>query len=180
MSLYSKKAKIDGLELGLVMRGTDNGQYMIVFERECATLEQIEAINWEHPNLEGDCILPAGYGFEVEGVTYSSSDKSYRVTVRVARQFLGDVTGYQEQIEDLRSRNEQIVGELLTLQGQLAGARDQLAEARDQLAEADETAISLYEKLMAEEAKAEGDGTGEAEAGEDMEAGAGEDEAGNI
>lgn len=146
MSLYSKKAKIDGLEFGLVMRGTDNGQYMIVFERECATLEQIEAINWEHPNLEGDCILPAGYGFEVEGVTYSSSDKSYRVTVRVARQFLGDVTGYQEQIDKLRAEKESLAGENSALSVKNAEKQAMINELEEQLAEADETLIAMYEQ----------------------------------
>ncbi len=132
MSLYSKKAKIDGLTFGLVMRGAVNGQYIIVIERDCATLDQIEAVNWTAPTIEGDCILPAGYGFEVEDIAYSSSDKSYRVTVQVAKQFLGDVTGYVAQVEELEEK--------------LSAGKEQISGLRDQLAEADEALITLYER----------------------------------
>lgn len=143
MSLYSKSAKIDGLRFGLVMRGAVNGQYVIVFERECATLEQIEGINWEQPTLEGDCILPAGYGFELEGITYCSSDLSYRVTVHVARQFWGDVTGYQAQISALQAEKTELAQASASQQAQITALQEQLAEA-------DETLIAMYEARMSE------------------------------
>lgn len=148
MSLYSKTAQIDGLRFGLVMRGASNGVYEIVFERECASLEQIEAVNWAKPTIEGDTILPKDYGFEVERINYSSHDKSYRVTVRVARQYLGDVTEYQEKIEELREDKRQLAG-------QDAAQREYISSLEEQLAEADEAAISLYEQL---EAKTESTG----------------------
>ena len=43
MSLYGDKFKIGGLSCGLVLRGGANGEYRVVFEREYASLEQIEA-----------------------------------------------------------------------------------------------------------------------------------------
>lgn len=139
MSLYSKTAKIDGLEFGLVMRGTSNGQYIVVIEQDSATLEQIEAVNWARPSIEGDTILPKEYGYEVESITYSSTDKSYRVTVRVAKQFLGDVTAYQEQIDELREEKQ-------ALATQNTAKQSQIDELEEQLAEADEALIAMYEQ----------------------------------
>ena len=46
MSLYGEKFKIGGLSCGLVLRGGANGEYRVVFEREYASLEQIEALEW--------------------------------------------------------------------------------------------------------------------------------------
>lgn len=139
MSLYSKTAQIDGLRFGLVMRGASNGVYEILFERECASLEQIEAVNWAKPAIEGDTILPKDYGFEVVGINYSSHDKSYRVTVRVARQYLGDVTAYQEQIDELREDKRQLTE-------QNAAQKEEIGLLEEQLTEADEALISMYEQ----------------------------------
>lgn len=139
MSLYSKTAQIDGLRFGLVMRGASNGVYEILFERECASLEQIEAVNWAKPAIEGDTILPKDYGFEVVGINYSSHDKSYRVTVRVARQYLGDVTAYQEQIDELREDKRQLTE-------QNAAQKEEIGLLEGQLTEADEALISMYEQ----------------------------------
>ena len=52
MSLYGEKFKIGGLSCGLVLRGSANGEYRVVFEREYASLEQIEALEWDPPILE--------------------------------------------------------------------------------------------------------------------------------
>lgn len=102
MSFYGKKFKINGLPCGLVMRGVVNGQYQVVFEREYATLEQIEAVNWRRPKIEGDCDpLPKGYGFDLVDIQYRSSNRTYSVMLQVMEQYLGDVTGYQAQIKDL-------------------------------------------------------------------------------
>lgn len=101
MSLYGSKIRIDGVPCGLVMRGSVNGQYLVVFERELATLEQVEAISWEKPTIEGDCILPAGYGFAVSDIRYSAATRSYTVVLQVGEQYLGDVTGYQSQVAQL-------------------------------------------------------------------------------
>ena len=103
MSLYGSSVKIDGVPCGLVMRGAGNGQYLAVFERELATLEQVEAVRWEQPAIEGDCILPVGYGFTVSDIRYSAATRSYTVVLQVAEQYLGDVTGYQAQVAQLES-----------------------------------------------------------------------------
>ena len=103
MSLYGSKIQIDGVACGLVMRGSLNGQYLVVFERELATLEQVEAINWERPTIEGDCILPVGYGFRVSDIRYSAATRSYTVVLQVGEQYLGDVTAYQSQVAQLES-----------------------------------------------------------------------------
>ena len=103
MSLYGTKVKIDGIPCGLVLRGSANGQYQAVFEREFASIEEIEAINWTRPTIEGDCILPAGYGFTATDIQYSSATRSYTVRLQVAVQYLGDVTGYQAQVAALES-----------------------------------------------------------------------------
>ena len=57
MSLYGQNSKIDGVVCGLVLRGGANGQYEAVFEREYASLEEIEAINWSQPEIEGESVL---------------------------------------------------------------------------------------------------------------------------
>ena len=103
MSLYGSGIRIDGVPCGLVTRGSSNGQYLVVFERELATLEQVEAIHWAQPTIEGDCILPAGYGFTVSDIQYSAAARSYTVVLQVGEQYLGDVTGYQSQVAELES-----------------------------------------------------------------------------
>lgn len=92
------------------MRGSQNGRYLVKFEREFASLEDIEGINWTKPAIEhtnpqcpDEFGLPVGYGFTVAGITYDSKTKSYTVELQVADQFLGDVTPYQEQIAQLES-----------------------------------------------------------------------------
>ena len=104
MSLYGDKFKIGGLSCGLVLRGGANGEYRVVFEREFASLEQIEALNWDPPAIEGECILPAGYGFTVKDIQYSAATRSYHVVLQVGTQYLGDVTGYQAQVTESRPR----------------------------------------------------------------------------
>ena len=102
MSLYGEKFKIGGLSCGLVLRGSANGEYRVVFEREYASLEQIEALEWDPPVLEGECILPEGYGFMVKDIQYSAATRSYHVVLQVGTQYLGDVTGYQAQVTQLQ------------------------------------------------------------------------------
>lgn len=110
MSYYGKEWLIDGLPTGLIMRNSPgNGCYVVVFEREYATLEQIEAINWAKPTIQyigthgNEQGLPEGYGFEVTAIEYYSGTKSYSVKIKTASQYLGDVTGYQDQIAVLEN-----------------------------------------------------------------------------
>lgn len=103
MSLYKTDLHIGGVTCGLVMRGSGNGRYLAVFEREFASLEDIEAISWDKPEIRGECILPAGYGFEVADIRYSAATRSYTVELQVAQQYLGDVAGYEAQVSELES-----------------------------------------------------------------------------
>ena len=103
MSLYGSSIRIDGIPCGLVMRGSGNGQYLVVFERELASLEQVEAIHWDKPSIEGESILPVGYGFVVSDIRYTAATRSYTVVLQVGEQYLGDVTGYQSQVAELES-----------------------------------------------------------------------------
>ena len=124
MSLYGEKFKIGGLSCGLVLRGGTNGEYRVVFEREYASLEQIEAIDWSQPEIEGESVLPAGYGFEVTDIRYNASTRSYTVALKVAAQYLGDVTGYQVQVSALE---EQVAA--LEAQGSAAELTGELESA---------------------------------------------------
>lgn len=133
MSCYGANFTVNGVNAGLALRGPGNGRYQVVFERELATLEQVEAINWNTPEIHGECILPKGYGFQVENITYDHGTKAYTVHLRVEKQYLGDVTGYQVQLAQLQDRLTEKDQELESVSGQLA--------------EADEQIIALYEKL---------------------------------
>ena len=104
MSLYCNNIQISGVTCGMVMRGISNGKYLAVFEREFASLEDIEAIPWDKPDIQGACILPAGYGYTAADIRYSSATRSYTVELQVAQQYLGDVAGYQAQVSDLESQ----------------------------------------------------------------------------
>ena len=136
MSLYGAHWKLDGVPAAFVTRGGGNGRYRVVFEREFAELPAIEAIHWEQPQVEHlvetpEQGLPEGYGFQVEGITYDSTARSYTVTVRTARQYLGDVTGYQAQIDALRAeaaeKDETIVRQAAELEAlEAAGTAESL------------------------------------------------------
>lgn len=110
MSYYGKRWTIDGLPTGLIMRSAPgNGKYTVVFEREFVSLEQIEAVNWAKPTIEyigphaSEPGLPEGYGFVVDDIQYQSGLKTYHVVLQTASQYLGDVTGYQDQIAVLEN-----------------------------------------------------------------------------
>ena len=136
MSLYGSTIQIDGVPCGLVMRGSVNGQYLVVFERELATLEQVEAIGWDRPTIEGECILPAGYGFTVSDIRYSAATRSYTVVLQVGEQYLGDVAGYRSQVEELQST--------------VAGQRTELQEKNETIARLEEgSAQALKAELEA-------------------------------
>lgn len=104
MSMYSTNIKIEGVPCGVVMRGPKNGEYLAVFEREFASLEDIEAIPWKRPEIQGECVLPSGYGFEAKEITYNSALRTYTVRLEVGNQYLGDVTGYVAQVSDLEGQ----------------------------------------------------------------------------
>lgn len=125
---YGKHWKIDGLIAGPITRhGSVNGSYSILFERaNGVTLEKIEAVNWDKPNIQelpgnrGLPGLPEGYGFELGNIEYHHNTGLFTVTVTTAKQYLGDVTGYQARIEELE-------GQITVLSGQVTKAEDQPA-----------------------------------------------------
>lgn len=112
MSAFGKRWMIDGVPAGPINRHyPSNGQYTVIFEREYASLKQIEGINWAQPTVEHiwphgkEAGLPEGYGFEVVKIDYDSGCKYYKVTLKTASQYLGDVTGYQDRTLLLRARS---------------------------------------------------------------------------
>lgn len=142
MSNFGETWRIDGVTAAYVTRGPANGQYRVLFERSQAELADIEAIRWEHPTVEllrtditGVLGLPEGYGFTVADITYDHGSKSYTVTVQVASQYLGNVTGYEAQVAELEE--------------QVAGAQAQAAEAMAAAAEKDETIAAQAQQIEA-------------------------------
>ena len=103
MSLYGSKFKIGGLSCGLVLRGGTNGEYRCGIRAEYASLEQIEALNWDPPSIEGGGVsCPQAMASPVKDIQYSAATRSYTVVLQVAEQYLGDVTGYQAQVAELQ------------------------------------------------------------------------------
>ena len=134
---------IDGVAAGLIMGPPlcGNGKYTVDFDRKDATLEQIEGINWAKPAIQYTGVhereqgLPEGYGFDVEKIEYHSCCKTYRVYLKVAAQYLGDVTGYQAQIAELEAAAAEKDSTITAQTAQLAEAKENLAAATAQLAE---------------------------------------------
>ena len=149
MSLYGSKCQIGGLSCGLVLRGSVNGEYRVVFEREYASLEQIEALNWDPPTIEGECVLPAGYGFTVKDIQYSAATRSYTVVLQVAEQYLGDVTGYQAQVAELQGTITEQAGTIQTQQNTIAEKDSTIAQQEEtiqsQTATIDSQAAAIQE-----------------------------------
>lgn len=141
MSLYGNRCSIGGVSCGMVLRGAANGEYRAVFEREFASLEDIEGIRWDRPQIQGACILPAGYGFTVRDIQYSAATRSYTVVLQVAEQYLGDVAGYQSQMAELE---ENLAQKDRTLEETAAS----LAEKESAIARKQET-IDRQEEALA-------------------------------
>lgn len=128
MSLYGTGLTIGGVTCGMVLRGSANGRYIAVFEREYASLEDIEAIDWSQPEVVGECVLPAGYGFTVADITYAHSEHSYKVALDVAEQYLGDVTGYTAQVSQLQEQLTEAQAETAAAQGQVTALETEAAD----------------------------------------------------
>ena len=52
MSLYPNKIQVDGVPCGLILRGSANGTYLAVFEREMAEFLQIQLRSYQ--SYKGD------------------------------------------------------------------------------------------------------------------------------
>ena len=114
---YGKKWTIDSIPTGFVQRsGTE--EYTVRFERENVSLEQIEAINWARPEIASlvneTCPLPQG-GFDVAGITYNHSARTFDVTLRLKAEFFGDVSAYAAELAEKTAafnEQEQTIAEL--------------------------------------------------------------------
>lgn len=161
MSHYGKRWTIDGLPTGLIMRSVPgNGKYTVVFEREFVSLEQIEAVNWAKPTIEyigphaSEPGLPEGYGFVVDDIQYQSDLKTYHVVLQTARQYLGDVTGYQDQIAELESvaaEKDGTIAEQATQiqeQGDILAAQQAVIEDQATQIQEKDTALADKESLI--------------------------------
>lgn len=155
MSLYGNKIKIGGVTCGLVMRGGSNGRYLAVFEREFASLEQIEAIKWDPPTVEGETILPAGYGFEVKQIEYAMGTRSYTVHLQVAEQYLGDVAGYQSQVTELQQTVTGLEGTVAEKEAALQEKQTTIDQQAAEMQEQEQTIAELEAAGSAADLKAE-------------------------
>ena len=145
MSLYGNRCSIGGLSCGMVLRGAANGEYRAVFERESASLEEIEGIRWDRPQIQGECILPTGYGFTVRDIQYSAPARSYTVVLQVAEQYLGDVAGFQAQLGELEETLQEKQA-LLQEQESMIAALEQAgsaAQLRSELEDAYQKGVEL-------------------------------------
>lgn len=147
---------IDNVPVAMVMRSGVNGRYTILVERCRATLEQIEAINWSHPTItagkeQHGLGLPEGYGFDVVSIEYSSVSDNYTVVVAVAKQFLGDVTGYTAQVKELQQAVAEKETTIAQQASDLATKEQALSDTQKELASANARVDELVEAGTAEQ-----------------------------
>lgn len=139
----SNKPTVDGIPCN-PQRTNRNGIYHVYFDRKDATLDQIERIDWAHPTLVGTGdSLPGNYGYQIDDIAYLHPYRRFAVRLKVLQQYLGDVTGYQAEIQELESS-------LATAQEEKAAAQEQ---AQTAAAEAAETAEILDIIVSGEEAE---------------------------
>lgn len=137
-SYYGVRYKINGHRVGNVF--ALSSEYHVTFERCYSenTLESVEAIDWKNVTVEQirtdcpACPLPEGYAFTVKAIQYDMNTQSIKVIIKADKQYWGDVTPYQAQIESLTAT----VAEKNT---QLTESKENLAAANAQLAELEAT-----------------------------------------
>lgn len=141
MSHYGIKWRINGHRVGYCSRFGD--VYHVVFERcyEENTLESVESIDWTNievkevrPN-EDPCILPAGYTFAVQDITYEKISNAFVVILTADKQYWGDVTPYQAQIAELTAASEAKDSELSEKNALIAEKEQQIAQKDSKIAE---------------------------------------------
>lgn len=138
--MYTNKWTIDGLPVGFIKRvGTK--YYEVRFEREFASIEDIEKINWDAPNIQKlgseECPLPQGK-FAKTNLTYNDTRKSYSQIVELRAESFGDVSAYVEKLEHASA--------------ELAESEQNAQQLASDLSEADNTVATLYEVLSESEA----------------------------
>ena len=131
MSQLGIRWNIDGVPAAFITRGAVNGRYCVTFERDEASLDQIEGIRWEAPTLErvagspAEPGLPEGYGFQLMELRYQHTSRTFIAEVQTGQQFWGDVTAYQTQIQEL---NETIAQQQATVEAQSGQLRSMEAD----------------------------------------------------
>ena len=121
----------------LLKRGlTLSSEYHVTFERCYSenTLESVEAIDWKNVTVEQirtdcpACPLPEGYAFTVKAIQYDMNTQSIKAIIKADKQYWGDVTPYQAQIESLNATVTEKNAQLTESEENLAAANAQLAE----------------------------------------------------
>lgn len=133
-SYYGVKYKINGHRAGNVF--ALSSEYHVTFERCYSenTLESVEAIDWKNVTVEQirtdcpACPLPEGYAFTVKAIQYDMNTQSIKVIIKADKQYWGDVTPYQAQIESLNATVAEKNTQLTESEENLAAANAQLAE----------------------------------------------------
>lgn len=133
-SYYGVKYKINGHRVGNVF--ALSSEYHVTFERCYSenTLESVEAIDWKNVTVEQirtdcpACPLPEGYSFTVKAIQYDMNTQSIKAILKTDKQYWGDVTPYQAQIESLNATVAQKNTQLTESEENLAAANAQLAE----------------------------------------------------
>ena len=154
---YSNNTTIDGVRCTVSpVGGLGSGKFRALFERELASLEQIEAISWDSPVIAGDSAgLPAGCGYQVDDVTYAHSTRTYQVSFHVLEQYLGDVSGYQAQVAQLETDLEAAHEDTAAAQQEAQQAREAAQTAQQEAQAAQAQVTALEDSLETAQADAE-------------------------
>ena len=134
---YSNNTTIDGVRCTVSPAGNlGSGKFRALFERELASLEQIEAIHWDMPQIAGDSAgLSEGCGYQVDDITYANSTHTYQVTFHLLAQYLGDVSGYQTRVSELEATLTETSNHVDQLEESLAGAQQEAQAAQAEVTE---------------------------------------------
>lgn len=134
---YSNNTTIDGVRCTVSpVGGLGSGKFRALFERELASLEQIEAIHWDMPQIAGDSAgLSEGCGYQVDDITYANSTHTYQVTFHLLAQYLGDVSGYQTRVSELETTLTETSNHVDQLEESLAGAQQEAQAAQAEVTE---------------------------------------------
>ena len=134
---YSNNTTIDGVRCTVSpVGGLGSGKFRALFERELASLEQIEAIHWDMPQITGDSAgLSEGCGYQVDDITYANSTHTYQVTFHLLAQYLGDVSGYQTRVSELEATLTETSNHVDQLEESLAGAQQEAQAAQAEVTE---------------------------------------------
>ena len=154
---YSNNTTIDGVRCTVSpVGGLGSGKFRALFERELASLEQIEAIHWDMPQITGDSAgLPEGCGYQVDDITYAHGTRTYQANFHVLTQYLGDVSGYQAQVAQLETDLEAAHEDTAAAQQEAQQAREAAQTAQQEAQAAQEQVTALEDSLETAQADAE-------------------------